>query len=42
MLELNQVKAGFVQFDVIYGNYEHNLNEVEKGLEILKKMKRNL
>ncbi|MGE4519491.1 MAG: carbon-nitrogen family hydrolase [Desulfobacteraceae bacterium] len=37
MLELNQVKAGFVQFDVIYGNYEHNLNEVEKGLEILKK-----
>lgn len=37
MLELNSVKAGFVQFDVVYGNYEHNLNEVEKGLEILNK-----
>jgi len=42
MLELNQVKAGFVQFDVIYGNYEHNFSEVQKGLEILNKNKTEL
>ncbi|MCB9494371.1 MAG: carbon-nitrogen family hydrolase [Desulfobacteraceae bacterium] len=35
MMELNSVRAGFVQFDVVYGDYEHNLKEVEKGLEIL-------
>jgi predicted amidohydrolase len=37
MKELNQIKAGFVQFDVVYGDYDHNLKEVEKGLEILNK-----
>ncbi|MDY0132779.1 MAG: carbon-nitrogen family hydrolase [Desulforegulaceae bacterium] len=42
MLELNQVKSGFVQFDVVYGNYEHNFSEVEKGLEILNKKETEL
>lgn len=37
MSKLNQVKAGFVQFDVVFSDIEHNFEEVKKGLACLNK-----
>lgn len=32
-----KLKAGFVQFDVVYSDFENNINEVKKGIEVLHK-----
>jgi len=36
MKDINKIKAGFVQFDVVHGDFERNFDEVEKGVEELK------